>query len=61
MAKIVFEFRVRNCRVGRVVLDDKASTLQETAVIDLIKRSLSSWRVPQSVPSTVRLTLRICA
>ncbi|NEP12076.1 MAG: after-VIT domain-containing protein [Symploca sp. SIO2C1] len=58
--KIVFEFRVRNCRVGRVVLDDKASTLQETAVIDLIKRSLSSWRVPQSLPSTVRLTLHIC-
>jgi|GEM_PF-871292 len=57
--KIVFEFTVRNRRVGRVLLDDKVSTLQETAVIDLIKRSLSSWRVPQSLPSTVRLTLRI--
>ncbi|NES20184.1 MAG: after-VIT domain-containing protein [Symploca sp. SIO3E6] len=57
--KIVFEFRVRKGRVGRIVLDDQASTLEETAVIDLIKRSLSSWRVPQSVSSTVRLTLCI--
>ncbi|NEP57357.1 MAG: after-VIT domain-containing protein [Symploca sp. SIO2G7] len=57
--EIVFEFLVRKGRVGRIVLDDKDSTLQETAVIDLIKRSLSSWLVPQSVPSTVRLTLCI--
>ncbi|NET57897.1 MAG: after-VIT domain-containing protein [Symploca sp. SIO2E6] len=56
---IVFEFPVRKGRVGRIVLDDQASTLQETAVIDVIKRSLSSWRVPQSVPSIVRLTLCI--
>ena len=59
--EMVFEFTVSRGRVGRVVLDDRASTLQETAVIDLIKRSLSSWRVPQSIPSTVRLTLRIYA
>jgi len=59
--EIVFEFLVRKGRVGRIVLDDQASTLEETVVIDLIKRSLSSWRVPQSVSSTVRLTLCIYA
>jgi Ca-activated chloride channel family protein len=57
--EIVFEFPVRKGRVVRVVLDEDASTLKEAAVIDLIKRSLTTWRVPQSATGTVRLTLRI--
>ena len=57
--KIVFEFPVQKGRVKRIMLDEKASTLKEATVIDLIKRSLLSWQVPQSVTGTIRLTLRI--
>jgi Ca-activated chloride channel family protein len=57
--EIVFEFPVRKGRVVRVVLDEDASTLLELQVIEIIKRSLTTWRVPQSATGTVRLTLRI--
>lgn len=57
--EIVFEFPVKKGRVKRVVLDQKASTLKEAKVIDLIKRSLLSWQVPQSITGKIRLTLRI--
>ncbi|MBD1807715.1 after-VIT domain-containing protein [Microcoleus sp. FACHB-SPT15] len=57
--EIVFEFVVNKGRVGRIVLDEEASTLTELAVIERIKRSLISWRVPQSATGTVCLTLRI--
>lgn len=57
--EIVLEFPVRNGRVGRIVLDDKASTLQDTAVLDPIKRALSRWGAPNSVTGTIRLKLRI--
>jgi Ca-activated chloride channel family protein len=57
--KIVFEFPVSKGRVVRVMLDEKASTLQESQVIEMINRSLTSWQVPPSVSGTVRLTLRI--
>ena len=57
--EIVFEFPVQKGRVKRIMLDEKASTLKEATVIDLIKRSLLSWQVPQSVTGTIRLTLRI--
>ncbi len=57
--EIVFEFPVENHRVGRVVLDDEASTLDAPEVIDPIKRSLLTWKVPAGVTATVRLTLRI--
>lgn len=57
--EVVFEFSVGKGRVGRIMLDDDASTLKESQVIELIKRSLTSWQVPQSATGTVRLTLRI--
>jgi Ca-activated chloride channel family protein len=57
--EIVFEFPVRKGRVVRVVLDEDASTLLESQVIEIIKRSLTTWRVPPSATGTVRLTLRI--
>ncbi|MEQ8959249.1 MAG: after-VIT domain-containing protein, partial [Coleofasciculus sp. C2-GNP5-27] len=56
---LVFEFPVRKGRVVRVLWDEDASSLNEAVVIDLIKRSLLSWRVPQWLMDTVRLTLRI--
>jgi Ca-activated chloride channel family protein len=55
--EIVFEFSVQKGRVKRIVLDEKASTLQEVEVIEQIKRSLLSWQVPKSATGTVRLTL----
>lgn len=57
--EIVFEFAVQNSRVGRIVLDNKASTLQDLAAIDPIKLLLTTWRPPQSVSGTIRLKLRI--
>jgi Ca-activated chloride channel family protein len=57
--ELVFEFPVSKGRVVRVVLDEDASTLKETQVIELIKRSLTAWRVPPSATGTVRLTLRV--
>ncbi|HEY9596213.1 MAG TPA: VIT domain-containing protein [Cyanophyceae cyanobacterium] len=57
--ELVFEFLVRNGRVVRVLLDEDASTLKEDRAIELIKRSLITWRVPQLTASTVCLTLRI--
>ena len=57
--EIVFEFPVSKGRVVRVMLDEEASTVKESQVIEMIKRSLTSWRVPASASGTVRLTLRI--
>lgn len=57
--EIIFEFPIQKGRIRRIVLDEKASTLKEAKVIDLIKRSLLTWQVPQSVTGTVTLTLRI--
>nr|MCU0518069.1 after-VIT domain-containing protein [Oscillatoria sp. Prado101] len=57
--EIVLEFPVGNGRVGRIVLDDKVSTLQDTAVLDPIKRALSRWGAPNSLTGTIRLKLRI--
>ncbi|NEO77700.1 VIT domain-containing protein [Moorena sp. SIO4G3] len=57
--EIVFEFLVRRGRVIRVMWDEAASTLTESQMIDLIKRSLSCWRVPQTSVKSVCLTLRI--
>lgn len=57
--EIVFEFAVSKRRVRRIMLDEDASTLKETAVIYLIKQSLSTWRVSPSTTSIVRITLSI--
>jgi Ca-activated chloride channel homolog len=57
--EIVFEFFVKKGRVKRVMLDEKASTLKESTVINLIKRSLLSWQVLQSITNEIHLTLRI--
>ncbi|MBW4680060.1 MAG: after-VIT domain-containing protein [Microcoleus vaginatus WJT46-NPBG5] len=57
--EIVLEFPVQNGRVGQIILDDQASTLDEATVVDPIKRSLLIWKVPQGVASIVRITLRI--
>ncbi|MBG1259164.1 after-VIT domain-containing protein [Nostoc commune] len=57
--EIVFEFSVQKGRVGRVVFDEKASTLKDAVVVEKIKRSLLLWRVPPSTTGKVILTLQI--
>ncbi|MEP0868693.1 after-VIT domain-containing protein [Trichocoleus desertorum AS-A10] len=56
---VVLEFSVQNGRVGRILLDDKTSTLKEAAVVDVIKRSLQGWQPSQGVTGKVRVTLRL--
>ncbi|MFN6537111.1 MAG: VIT domain-containing protein [Nostoc sp. EkiNYC01] len=57
--EIVFEFTVKKGRVTGIMLDQKASTQKDAAVVEKIKRSLLTWRVPQSTTAKVVLTLRI--
>ncbi|MBW4616883.1 MAG: after-VIT domain-containing protein [Desmonostoc vinosum HA7617-LM4] len=57
--QIVFEFTVKKGRVARVMLNEKSSTLKDTAILDMIKRSLLIWRVPSSTSNKVVLTLNI--
>ncbi|EDX77892.1 hypothetical protein MC7420_7630 [Coleofasciculus chthonoplastes PCC 7420] len=57
--EIVFEFTLSKGRVGRIMLEEEASTLKTANVIELIKRHLLKWRPSQSVNSTVVLRLRI--
>ncbi|MGK7902842.1 MAG: VIT domain-containing protein [Hormoscilla sp.] len=57
--EIVFEFRVSNGQVGRIILDDTVSTLQAKAVLDEIRQTLAIWNAPRSVSGNVRLQLRI--
>ncbi|MCL1472855.1 Hsp70 family protein [Argonema antarcticum] len=57
--EIVFEFTVGKGRVGRIMLDEEASSLKEAQIIEMIKRSIVTWLPPQSATGTVRVTLRI--
>ena len=57
--EIIFEFQVAKGRVGKVMLDEEASTLKKAVLVYLIRRSLIGWQVPQSVTGTVRINLRI--
>lgn len=57
--EIVFEFTINKGRVARVMLDEEASTLKDTVVVEMIKRALLIWRVPPSASGKVVLSLRI--
>lgn len=57
--EIVLEFPIKDKRVGRIILDDQVSTLRDSTVVDLIKRSLVTWMVTESVNGNIRLKLRI--
>ncbi|ALF53311.1 Vault protein inter-alpha-trypsin domain-containing protein [Nostoc piscinale CENA21] len=56
---LVFELQINKGRVRQVLLDEQASTFKEQAVIDVIRRSLISWRIPQLLTTTVSLTVRV--
>ncbi len=57
--EIVLEFPINNGRVGRIILDDIASTVQDKSVVDAIKRWLTYWQGPASSKGNIRLKLRI--
>ncbi|HIK04187.1 MAG TPA: after-VIT domain-containing protein [Trichormus sp. M33_DOE_039] len=56
---LVFELQISKGRVRQVVLDEQTSNVKEQKVIDIIRRSLVSWRIPQLLTTTVSLTLRL--
>ncbi|MBW4620786.1 MAG: after-VIT domain-containing protein [Cyanosarcina radialis HA8281-LM2] len=57
--EIAFEFQVIKGRVRQIVVDEDASTLKDTKVIEDIKRAIASWLTPASASGSVCLTLRI--
>lgn len=57
--KIIFELRIRDGAVQRVILDDIESTLEDTTIVDPIRRSLLGWSTLESVTGTIRVTLRV--
>jgi Ca-activated chloride channel family protein len=56
---LVFELQVSKGRVRQVVLDEQLSSLKEQTVIETIRRSLLTWLPPQTLTTTVILTMRI--
>ncbi|MCC5637825.1 after-VIT domain-containing protein [Nostoc sp. CHAB 5844] len=56
---LVFELRINKTRVVQVVLDEQASSVKEQTVINIIRRSLISWRPPKMRSTTVSLTVRV--
>lgn len=57
--RIIFEFQTKNNRVQNVRLDEKLSTITDTALVKLIERSLITWLPPSSENTEVILTLKI--
>lgn len=57
--EIVLEFTVNKGRVGRIMLDEEVSTLTDNAVVEVITRSLITWKPAPSATGKVCLTLRI--
>ena len=56
---VIFELRLSNGRVNLVLLDEKASTLQEKDAIQIIRRQLLTWRPSQNLSGTYQVKLRI--
>lgn len=56
---LVFELVVQRGRVRRVMLDDQASDLQNSAVVDQIRQALLTWRCPQALTNPLRLEMRV--
>lgn len=55
---LVFEFQVNQGRVRQSVWDEQASSFTEAKVVEAIRRSLLSWKPPQTLTHTVLLILR---
>jgi Ca-activated chloride channel family protein len=57
--ELVLEIVFGKVRASRIVVDAEASTLADVELLKIIKKWLFSWRIPQSIGDTVRLTLRV--
>jgi Ca-activated chloride channel homolog len=57
--EVVWEIVVRQGRVVRVMLDDRASTLTDQPAINLIRQTLQRWQPPQSLSGTLRIKLQV--
>jgi len=57
--EITINFPVTNGRVGKILVDDQASTCNNPEAIDRLKRSLLLWHPSSSLSTTVRLTARL--
>jgi Ca-activated chloride channel homolog len=57
--ELVLEIVFGKVRASRIVVDADASTLADVELLKTIKKWLFSWRIPQSIGNTVRLTLRV--
>jgi Ca-activated chloride channel homolog len=57
--ELVLEIVFGKVRASRIVVDADASTLADVDLLKTIKKWLFSWRIPQSIGNTVRLTLRV--
>ncbi|AFZ60286.1 after-VIT domain-containing protein [Anabaena cylindrica FACHB-243] len=57
--ELVFEFQINQGRVRQLVLDEQASSVTKQSLIELIKRSLLTWRPSQIITSSVVLTIQI--
>ncbi|MBE9143177.1 VIT domain-containing protein [Planktothrix mougeotii] len=56
---LVLELKINKGRVKQVILDEDASTITNSKIIELIRRSLLTWKPVQTNPITVVLTLKI--
>ncbi|MGF1494008.1 MAG: VIT domain-containing protein [Microcoleaceae cyanobacterium] len=65
--QLIFELVVKQGRIQRIILDDRASTLKpdqgskQAITIDRIRRSLQTWQPPAQLSGTVRIDLVISA
>ncbi len=57
--ELVFELQVKNGRVKQIVVDEKASTLNDKAVIKLIRQHLQTWKVPSSAGEHIVIKLQL--
>jgi Ca-activated chloride channel family protein len=59
--ELVWELRITNGQVKQVILDDEQSSGDDPELIEVIRRSLFTWRSVRSLSTTVLLRVRISA
>lgn len=57
--ELVWELRITNGQVKQVILDDEQSSGDDPELIEVIRRSLFTWRSVRSLSTTVLLRVRI--
>jgi Ca-activated chloride channel homolog len=56
---VVLDFMVVNGKMMLLIVDKKASTLTDEAILDMLKRSLITWQVPSSAQGNILVKLQI--